>query len=147
MAYARSHTTLSGLAAIAFIASLATVAAPTSTAQAAAVDSCGGDCQSIGLRTEEYDYETALDGGNCYGACGPGCNIVCGWGGACQTHDYYMRKHGLWSWQQFSTFPPALVQWGSCEMGRGIDWVNQNIVSKVTNGAKWVGEKVSGIFN
>jgi len=147
MAHVRSHLTLAGLAAIMLSAGIATVTVPASPAQAGTVDSCGGDCQSIGLRVEEYDSETSDFYSQCYGACGPGCNYVCSWGGACQTHDYYMRKHGLWSWQQFATFPPALVQWGSCETGRGIDWVNQNIVSKVTSGAKYVAEKVAGIFN
>lgn len=137
---------LSGLTAIAVLVSLFTFATPISVAQAGAVDSCGSTCQKIGTRIEEYDYETAMSG-NCYGACGYACFINCSSGGACATHDYYMRKHGLWSWQQFSTFPPAAVQWGSCMTGRGVDWVNQNIVSKVTNGAKWIGKKVAGIFN
>ena len=145
MSYAHARTTLSGFTAIAVLVSIITVATP-STAQAGAVDSCGGDCQSIGSRVEESDSETALSG-SCYGACGPGCSMNCGGGGACATHDYYMRKHGLWSWQQFETFPGALVQWGSCMTGRGIDWVGQNIVSKVTNGVKWLGKKVAGIFN
>jgi hypothetical protein len=147
MAYARSQKTLAGITLIALITSLVTLAAPVSTAQAAAVDSCGGDCQSIGTRVEEYDYETDWANTQCYGACGPGCSLVCSWGGACQVHDFYMRKHGLWSWQQFATFPPALVQWGACEMGRAIDWVGQNIVSKVTGAIKWIGRKIAGIFN
>ncbi|HEY5949427.1 MAG TPA: hypothetical protein VIV40_28225 [Kofleriaceae bacterium] len=142
----RARKTVSGFAAITILAGIAFIAAPASVAEAGYVDSCGGTCQNIGQRVEEYDSETAMTG-SCYGACGPGCSMVCSWGGACQTHDYYMRKHGLWSWQQFSTFPAALVQWGSCETGRGVDWVNQNIVSKVTGAAKWIGKKVAGIFN
>jgi hypothetical protein len=146
MGYTRSRQTICGITTIALLASILTFAPPAPTAEAGAVDSCGGDCQNIGLRVEEYDYETAF-GGDCYGACGPGCSYVCSSGGACLTHDFYMRKHGLWSWQQFSTFPPALVQWGACMTGRGIDWVGQNIVSKVTGAVKWIGQKVAGIFN
>lgn len=141
-----ARRTLSGITAVALLVSLVTIAAPVQVAQAATVDSCGSTCQKIGTRIEEYDYETAMSG-SCYGACGPGCSLNCSSGGACSTHDFYMRKHGLWSWQQFSTFPGALVQWGSCMTGRGVDWVNQNSVSKITNGAKWIGKKVAGIFN
>jgi hypothetical protein len=146
MRYTRSLSSLGIIAVLAGVITIAApIAAPTSTAEAAAVDSCGGSCQSIGTREEEYDGANFSTG--CYGACGPGCSMNCGWGGDCQTHDYYMRKHGLWSWQQFETFPGAAVQWGSCQMGRGVDWVSQNIVSKVTGGAKWIGKKVAGIFN
>lgn len=146
MAHGYAQRSIASFVALTLVAALATIAVPESTARAAAVDSCGGDCQSIGFRVEENDGETAF-GGDCYGACGPGCSYVCSWGGACQTHDFYMRKHGLWSWQQFATFPPALVQWGSCMTGRAIDWVGQNIVSKVTGAVKWIGQKVAGIFN
>ena len=140
MGYTRSRI-VPGLA----IALLAGIASMGTAVQAAAVDNCGGNCQSIGLRVEEYDGETGMSG-SCYGACGPGCSINCGGGGACETHDYYMRKHGLWSWQQFSTFPKALVQWGSCVMGRGVDWVpSENINSKVTGGNGGTDQKVSGI--
>lgn len=142
MAHANSRRT--GFIAIALIASIITVSAPLSTAQAAVVDGDGGSTQYIGYQIEE---NLPGDWGDCYGACGPGCSYICSWGGACQTHDFYMRKHGLWSWQQFATFPPALVQWGACELGRGIDWVGQNIVSKVTGAIKWIGQKVAGIFN
>jgi hypothetical protein len=144
MSYARS--TLSGIVVIALLAGLVTFVTPISTATAGAVDSCGYSCQNIGTRPEEYDSETSMYG-NCFGACGPGCNYTCGGGGACTRHDRAMRKHGLWSWQQFDSFPAAAVQWGSCVTGRGIDYVQQNIVSKITGGAKTIWNKVSGIFN
>ncbi len=146
MGYTSTQKALSGFTAIAVLASVLTIIAPVPTADAAEVDSCGADCQSIGSRVEENDWETGFFG-ECYGACGAGCSWNCSSGGACLTHDFYMRKHGLWSWQQFATFPFALVQWGSCMTGRAIDWVGHNIVSKVTGAIKWIGRKIAGIFN
>lgn len=147
MSHSRSVRSVSALLALVLCVSFAAVAYPTRTAEAYEVDSCGYDCQNIGQRVEEYDWETNFDYGNCYGACGPGCTATCGGGGACQVHDYYMRKHGLWSWQQFATFPAALVQWGACVTWRAIENIGQTIVSKVTSAAKWIWNKVSGIFN
>jgi len=145
--HSRSSRSVAGLLALVLTLSFAMIATRSTPAQAGDVDSCGGDCQAIGYRIEENDWETGF-WGECYGACGPGCSSYnCGGGGACETHDFYMRKHGLWSWQQFATFPAALVQWGACRTWRAIEWVGQNIVSKVTSAVKWVWNKVAGIFN
>jgi hypothetical protein len=145
MSHGLTRRSISGLLALVFAVSFAIASYRPAPAQAGAVDGNGSTSQYIGYRVEEYDYETSW--GECYGACGPGCSYNCGGGGACQTHDFYMRKHGLWSWQQFATFPGALVQWGACVTGRAIDWVNQNIISKVTNAVKSFFKKVAGIFN
>jgi hypothetical protein len=83
---------------------------------------------------------------SCYGACGPGCNFNCSSGGACLTHDYNTRKYGILSSQALSVFPPALVQWGGCEVGRAVQSVGTNVFSRFTGYLEWGAKKLSGLF-
>jgi hypothetical protein len=82
----------------------------------------------------------------CYGACGPGCNFTCSSGGACLTHDYNTRKYGILSSQALSVFPPALIQWGGCEVGRAVQSVGTNVFSRFTGYVEWGAKKLAGLF-
>lgn len=108
----------------------------------------GSYAQDIGsapIQGEDRYYSSFY--GDCYGACGPSCSYVCSWGGACEVHDYYTRKHGMFSWQALVTFPPALIQWGACQTYRAIDWVWQTVKSIFTGVVKSISKFISGIFN
>lgn len=136
----------------------------TSTARASNADSCyvssGGyvyAAECIGNYTqhtaEDYSSLPSPDGCSqdtpscdCYGACGPGCDFTCSSGGACLTHDYNTRKYGILSYQALSVFPPALLQWGSCEVGRAIQYVATNVFSRFTSFISGAVSKLAGLF-
>jgi hypothetical protein len=115
-----------------------------------AAGDCGGGWvddytneQDIGCTSEDTAYSGSQNFGDCYGQCGQGCSWYnCGSGGCCQTHDYYTRTQGLWSSAAMSVFPCAITQWGGCVTGRGKDYVNQYVVSKVTGAWQWVSDHV-----
>lgn len=97
------------------------------------VDGAGTSGQSAGCASEDTHLSGTGNGGECYGACGRGCSWYnCGGGGACETHDYYTRTQGLWSWAAMSRFPAAIVQWGGCITGRGTQAASANEYSKTT---------------
>jgi hypothetical protein len=85
--------------------------------------------------------------GNCYGACGPGCTTNCGSGGACQTHDYYTRRDGMFSSSAMSAFPPAAVQWGKCVMAAGGTAASGWIKSSWSGIKKAASSVVNRVFN
>jgi hypothetical protein len=84
---------------------------------------------------------------DCYGACGPGCSYNCGSGGACLTHDYYTRTYGMFSSQAMNAFPPALAQWGRCEMSAGAASVGGYVQSAWSGISGWASSVVSSIWN
>jgi len=96
---------------------------------------------------DDSDYFAGAYSSDCYGACGPGCSYVCSWGGACQTHDFYMRKHGMFSSQAMSAFPAALRQWGRCEMAAGAATVGGWLRSAWSGLSSAASSVVSAIFN
>jgi hypothetical protein len=97
------------------------------------VDGAGGYYQNAGCASEDTHLSGTGNFGDCYGQCGRGCSWYrCGSGGACETHDYYTRTRGLWSWDAMSRFPAAIVQWGSCITGRGYQWLTGSEYSKTT---------------
>ena len=85
--------------------------------------------------------------GNCYGYCGPGCSVNCGYGSYCGTHDYYTRAYGMWSSQAMSAFPPAAVQWGKCVMSSAASSVGGTIKSAWSGIKQGVSNVVASIFN
>lgn len=97
------------------------------------VDGAGTYYQNAGCAMEDTYLSQSYNGGECYGQCGKGCSWYnCGSGGACQTHDYYTRTEGLWSWNAMKNFPAAIVQWGACVTGRGYAWLTGSEYSKTT---------------
>ena len=97
------------------------------------VDGAGTSNQSIGCTGEDTGYSSSGFYGDCYGACGYGCSWDnCGSGGAWPDPRLRTRTYGLWSGQALSVFPKAIVQWGSCIAGKGINYVGASIHSKST---------------
>lgn len=97
------------------------------------VDGAGGYYQNAGCAEEDTHLSGTYSGGECYGQCGRGCSWYnCGSGGACQTHDYYTRTEGLWSWNAIKNFPAAIAQWGACVTGRGYQYLTGSEYSKTT---------------
>jgi hypothetical protein len=121
------------------------------TASAGNADSCtvngGTRAECIGSYSQHTaeDFQYALNT-NCYGSCGPGCSMNCSSGGACTTHDYNTRKYGMFSSQAMSVFPPALVKWGGCQVGRAVQNIGTNVFSRVTSVVRWGTTKLSGLF-
>lgn len=122
----------------AFVVTLA-----TADAKGAAVESNGPSGQSI---AQMEDQSTMSLSGNCYGTCGVGCSMTCGTGGACQTHDYYVRSYGLYSSPALSAYPAAAVQWGSCMMGRAKVSASTSITSRYYGYTRPGTTRVSGIL-
>lgn len=85
--------------------------------------------------------------GSCYGYCGPGCSLNCGYGSYCGTHDYYTRMYGMWSSQAMSAFPAAAVQWGKCVMNSAASSVSGTIKSAWSGIKQGISNVVSSIFN
>ena len=97
------------------------------------VDGVGTSNQSGGCAEEDTHLSGTGRTSECYGQCGKGCSWYnCGSGGACETHDYYTRTQGMFSWAALSRFPAAIVQWGSCVTGRGSQGASANVKSKTT---------------
>lgn len=108
------------------------------------VDDYSGE-QDIGCSHEDANYSGSGFYGDCYGECGQGCSWYnCGSGGCCETHDYYTRTYGLWSSQAMSAFPCAIVQWGGCVTGRGVEAAGQYVYSKLTGAYEWASQRVAG---
>ncbi len=85
--------------------------------------------------------------GACYGYCGPGCSINCGYGSYCGTHDYYTRRDGMWSANAMNAFPPAAVQWGKCVMNAAGTAAGGYMKSAWSGIRNWTSSVVSSIFN
>ena len=101
-------------------------------------DTAGSGDERIGSYGENSSYYTG-----CYGECGRDCAWYrCGKTSACTTHDYNTRTYGLWSSQAMGTFAPAIRDWGACITGRGTEWVQDKVISKVTGAAKWLSQSV-----
>ncbi len=96
---------------------------------------------------DDGDGQPGNYSGACYGYCGPGCSLNCGYGSYCGTHDYYTRRDGMWSSTAMSAFPPAAVQWGKCVMSSGATAASGYIKSAWSGIKKGVSSVVSSIFN
>lgn len=108
------------------------------------VDGAGSYYQNAGCAMEDTSLSGTGSFGSCYGQCGKGCSWYnCGSGGACQTHDYYTRTSGLWSWAAMSRFPAAIAQWGSCVTGRGYQWATGSEYSKTTGASGTTNPRVN----
>jgi hypothetical protein len=135
-------------------ASFGLALAQSGVAMASNADACYVTAGSTTYKAEcmgSYSVHTSEDpaglstSGNCYGACGPGCNFNCGSGGACTTHDYYTRTYGILSSQALNAFPPALGKWAGCETARYITTPATNAFSRVTSYIKGWANKLSGL--
>jgi hypothetical protein len=126
----------------------------TSGASAAGV--YGSDCNSATSFTYDQCTKNANDdsdnyagkyNSDCYGACGPGCNLNCGSGGACLTHDYDTRTYGMFSSTALKSFPAAAAQWGRCVMSAGASSASGTMKSAWSGIKRTASSVVSKIFN
>jgi hypothetical protein len=144
------------LLVIAFVTSMLFAVSLGSSHEADAAGVYGNTCTNAATWTadqcdnsypDDTDNNSQNFSGACYGYCGPGCSLNCGYGSYCGTHDYYTRRDGMWSANAMAAFPPAAVQWGKCVMSSGATAASGYIKSAWSGIKKSVSSVVSSIFN